>query len=90
VVFQGVNVLGGTVFEVAENLRRYIELIIGRPEIDLWDIIFTPKGLKPRRIPIEFLDEMYVIVLSVALLNLKQEVKASNHGHRLTIGFTQR
>jgi len=54
VVFQGVEVPGGAVFEVAENLRRDVELIIGRSEIDSWDIIFTPEGPKPRRVPIEF------------------------------------
>jgi len=54
VVFQGVKVPGGAVFEVAENLRKDVDLIIGRPEIDSWDIIFTPEGPRPRRIPIEF------------------------------------
>jgi len=42
------------VFEVAENLRADVELIIGRPEIDSWDIVFTPEGPKPRKVPIEF------------------------------------
>jgi len=54
VVFQGIKVPGGAVFEVAENLRRDVELIIGRLEIDSWDIIFTPEEPKPRRVPIEF------------------------------------
>jgi hypothetical protein len=54
VVFQGVEVPGGAVFEVAENLREGVDLIIGRPEIDCWDIVFTPEGPKPRRAPIEF------------------------------------
>lgn len=54
IVFQGVRVPGGAVFEVAENLRRDTEIVIGRPEIDSWDIIFTPEGPKPRRVPIEF------------------------------------
>jgi len=54
VVFQGVKVPGGAVFEVAENLRKDVELIIGRPEIDSWDIMFTPEGPKPRKTPIEF------------------------------------
>ncbi len=54
VVFQGVKVPGGAVFEVAENLREDIDLIIGRPEIDAWDIIFTPEGPRPRKVPIEF------------------------------------
>jgi predicted aspartyl protease len=54
VVFEGVRVPGGAVFEVAENLRRDIELIIGRPEIDAWDIIFTAEGPRPRKVPIEF------------------------------------
>jgi len=52
VVFQGVEVPGGSRFEVAENLRE--DLIIGRPEIDAWGIIFTPEGPKPRKVPIEF------------------------------------
>lgn len=54
VTFQGVEVPGGAVFEVAENLREGTPLIIGRPEIDSWDIIFTPEGPKPRKVPIEF------------------------------------
>ncbi len=54
IVFQGVEVPGGAVFEVAENLRRDVEIIIGRPEIDSWDITFTPEGPKPRKVPIEF------------------------------------
>jgi len=54
VVFQGVKVPGGAVFEVAENLRKDVQLVIGRPEIDAWDVIFTPEGPKPRRVPIEF------------------------------------
>jgi predicted aspartyl protease len=54
VVFQGAKVPGGAVFEVAENLRGDVELVIGRPEIDKWDIIFTPEGPRPRKVPIEF------------------------------------
>jgi len=54
VIFQGVKVPGGAVFEVAENLRKDVGLVIGRPEIDSWDIVFTPEGPKPRKIPIEF------------------------------------
>jgi hypothetical protein len=54
VTFQGVKVPGGAVFEVAENLRKDVELVIGRPEVDSWDIIFTPEGPKPRKVPIEF------------------------------------
>jgi hypothetical protein len=49
-----VEVPGGAVFEVAENLRKGIDLIIGRPEIDSWDIVIIPEGPKPRRVPIEF------------------------------------
>jgi hypothetical protein len=30
------------------------ELFRGRAEIDSWDIVFTPEGPKPRRVPIEF------------------------------------
>jgi predicted aspartyl protease len=54
VEFQGIKVPGGAVFEVAENLRKGIELIIGRPEVDSWDIVFTPEGPKPRKVPLEF------------------------------------
>ena len=54
VVFQGAEVPGGAVFEVAENLGEGVDVIIGRPEIDAWDIIFTPEGPRPRRVPIEF------------------------------------
>ena len=54
VVFQGVKVPGRVLFEVAENLREDIDVIIGRPEIDAWDIIFTPEGPRPRKVPIEF------------------------------------
>jgi hypothetical protein len=54
IIFQGVEVPGGARFEVAENLREDLDLIIGRPEIDAWDIIFTPEGPKPRKVPIEF------------------------------------
>jgi len=54
VVFQGAEVPGGAMFEVAENLRKDVQLVIGRPEIDAWDIILTPEGPKPRRVPIEF------------------------------------
>jgi hypothetical protein len=42
------------VFEVAENLRKDVEIIIGRPEIDSWDIVFTSEGPKPRKVPLEF------------------------------------
>jgi hypothetical protein len=34
VEFQGVKVSGGAVFEVAENLRKDVEIIIGRPNIN--------------------------------------------------------
>jgi hypothetical protein len=54
VVFQGVKVPGRALFEVAENLREDLELVIGRPEIDAWDIIFTPEGPRPKKVPIEF------------------------------------
>ena len=54
VVFQGVEVPGGARFEVAENLREEMDLVIGRPEIDAWDVIFTPEGPKPKKVPIEF------------------------------------
>ena len=36
VVFEGVEVQGGARFEVAENLREDVDLIIGRSEIDAW------------------------------------------------------
>jgi len=51
-IFEGVKVPGGCTFEVAENLREDVDVIIGRPEIDKWDIIFTPEGPRPRKIPI--------------------------------------
>jgi len=51
--FQGVEVPGRARFEVAENMRE-VDLIIGRPEIDTWGIVFTPEGPKPRKISIEF------------------------------------
>jgi len=54
VLFQGAEVPGGAMFEVAENLKKDVQLVIGRPEIDAWDIILTPEGPKPRRVPIEF------------------------------------
>jgi hypothetical protein len=54
VVFEGVEVPGGARFEVAENLREDVDLIIGRPEIDAWGITFTPEGPRPRKVPIEF------------------------------------
>jgi hypothetical protein len=54
IIFQGVEVPGGARFEVAENLREDLDLIIGRPEIDAWGIIFAPEGPKPRKVPIEF------------------------------------
>jgi len=54
VAFQGTEVPGGAVFEVAENLREGVDLIIGRPEIDAWGIIFTPEGPRPRKVLIEF------------------------------------
>jgi len=54
VVFQGVEVPGGSRFEIAENLKEEADLIIGRSEIDAWDIIFTPEGPRPREVPIEF------------------------------------
>jgi len=54
VLFQGIKVPGRVLFEVAENLREDLELIIGRPEIDAWDIVFTPEGPRPRKVPIEF------------------------------------
>jgi predicted aspartyl protease len=54
VIFQGVKVPGRVLFEVADNLREDLDLIIGRPEIDSWDIIFTSEGPKPRKVPIEF------------------------------------
>ncbi|MBS7610321.1 retroviral-like aspartic protease [Candidatus Bathyarchaeota archaeon] len=51
VVFQGVKVPGGAVFEVAENLRKDVELIIGRPEVDSWDIILHRRGRSRERYP---------------------------------------
>lgn len=54
VISQGVEVPGGARLEVAENLRENLDLVIGRPEIDAWDIIFTPEGPRPKKVPIEF------------------------------------
>jgi len=54
VKFQGAEVPGGARFEVAENLREDLDLVIGRPEIDAWDVIFTPEGPRPKKVPIEF------------------------------------
>ncbi|MBS7611446.1 hypothetical protein KEJ27_04480 [Candidatus Bathyarchaeota archaeon] len=39
---------GEVVLEDAENLREDVQFIIGKPEIDTWNIVFTPEGLKPR------------------------------------------
>ena len=52
--FQGVEIPGGCTFEVAENLRKGIHVIIGRPEIDSWGIILTKEGARLRKIPVEF------------------------------------
>ena len=49
--FQGCEMPGGAVFEVAENLREGLDLVIGRPDIDRWDVIFTPEGPKLKRYP---------------------------------------
>lgn len=54
VKFQGVEIPGGCTFEVAENLRKDVDVIIGRPEIDSWGIIFTPEGARLRKVPVEF------------------------------------
>jgi hypothetical protein len=54
IIFQGVEVPGGARFEVAENLREDLDLIIERPEIDAWGIIFAPESPKPRKVPIGF------------------------------------
>ena len=39
---------------MAENLRKDVDVIIGRPEIDSWGIIFTPEGARLRKVPVEF------------------------------------
>jgi len=49
--FQGYEIPGGAVLEVVENLREDLDLVVGRPEIDKWDVIFTPEGPKLRRYP---------------------------------------
>jgi len=54
VIFQGIKVPSRVLFEVAENLREDLDLVIGRAETDAWDIIFTPEGPKPKKVPIEF------------------------------------
>jgi hypothetical protein len=38
-----------TTFEVSEDVER---VIIGRPQLDEWEIVFTPEGPKPRRVPV--------------------------------------
>ena len=40
-----------TTLEVSEDVR---EVVIGRPELDEWDIVFTPEGSKLRKYPITF------------------------------------
>ncbi len=40
-----------TTFDVSLDLPEGA-LIIGRPELDKWDIVFTPEGPRPRRYPI--------------------------------------
>ena len=52
--FQGVTIPGGCKFEVADNLRNDIDVIIGRPEIDSWGIILGPEGAKLRKVLVEF------------------------------------
>ncbi len=51
VALEGYEMPGETTFEAAENLSR--DLIIGRPEIDKWDVVFTPEGPRPRKYPVE-------------------------------------
>ncbi len=52
--FEGVEIPGGTRFEVAEDVREDFTGVIGRPEIDSWDIIFTKEGPRLRKVPVEF------------------------------------
>lgn len=40
-----------TMFEVSEDVDT---IIVGRHELDSWDIIFTPEGPKPRTCPIRW------------------------------------
>lgn len=54
VTFQNFEVPGRVLFDVAENLRDDIDLVIGRPEIEKWGIIFIPEGPRPKKVPIEF------------------------------------
>ena len=49
--FRGYEIPGGAVFEVAENLRKDLDLVIGRTDIDKWEVIFTPEGPKLKRYP---------------------------------------
>jgi hypothetical protein len=35
-------------------LRRDVKLVIGRPEIDAWDVVSIPEGLSRGKVPIEF------------------------------------
>jgi len=46
----GCSEIPSTSFEVSDEVDH---VIIGRPELDKWDIIFTPEGPKPRKCPVE-------------------------------------
>jgi len=42
-----VEVQGGAVFEVVENLRKDVDLILWRFEIGSWGTVSTPEGPNP-------------------------------------------
>lgn len=46
--------LGGLPLRPPKTLNDDLDMIIGRPEIGAWEIIFTPEGPKPRKVPMEF------------------------------------
>lgn len=39
--------------KLQKNLREGMNLLIGRPEINAWGIIFTSEGPRPKKVPIE-------------------------------------
>ena len=46
----GCSEIPATTFEVSDEVDH---VIIGRPELDKWDIVFTPEGPRPRKCPVE-------------------------------------
>ena len=59
VVFEGVEIpIGASLFEVAENLRGEVDLILGRDNIDLWNVK-VEKG----KIPYVELDPLHFLIV---------------------------